>query len=132
MPNLFRNLCHSPLIHQWSKDRMAISQKRCMMQVSRFILVKFITKVMTAENIAVNRILIPHIKGNYQSERKIGFKRCLMTMNIPNSVMYSTTLISCRCRWMSFCNICNKNGMWKDGEDLDHQICSHIFTPRKI
>ena len=55
-----------PLMHQWSRDRMSTSQKKCMMQVSKLILVNCITKEMTAENIAFNRLLVPHLKANYQ------------------------------------------------------------------
>ena len=53
-----------PLVHQWSRDRMSISQKKCMMQVSKMILVNCIMEGMTAENIAFNRLLVPHIKAN--------------------------------------------------------------------
>ena len=94
-----------PLVHQWSKDRMSMSQKRCMMHVSRLILVNCITGEMTAENIAFNRVLVPHIKANYQSERKNGFKR------VFNDNEYS-----------KFSYVFHENGMWKDAEDLDYQI----------
>ena len=63
-----------PLVHQWSRDRMSISQKKCMIQVSKWILVNCITEGMTAENIAFNRHLVPHIKANYQSQKENGFE----------------------------------------------------------
>ena len=94
-----------PLMHQWSRDRMSMFQKRCMMQVSKLILVNCITREMTAENIAFNRVLVPHIKANYQSERENGFK------TVFDDNEYS-----------KFSYVFNENGMWKDAEDLDCKI----------
>jgi hypothetical protein len=59
-----------PLMHQWSRDRMSIFQKKCMIQVSKLILINCITEGMTAENIIFNRLLAPHIKASYQSEER--------------------------------------------------------------
>ena len=84
---------------------MSTSQKRCMMQVSRFILVNCITREMTAENIAFNRVLVPHIRANYKSERENGFKR------VFDDHEYS-----------EFSYIFSQNEMWKDAEDLEYQI----------
>ena len=64
-----------PLMHQWSRDRMTMSQKRCMIQVSKLMLVNCITEETTADNIAFNRVPVPHIKTNYQSEGQNGYKR---------------------------------------------------------
>ena len=94
-----------PLMHQWSRDRMSMSQKMCMMQVSRLILVNCITNEMTAENIAFNRLLVPHIKAHYDSERENGFKR------VFDDHEYS-----------QFSYVFNENGMWKDAEDLRYQL----------
>ena len=46
-----------------------------MMQVSKLILVNCISREMTAENIGFNRILVLHIKANYQSQEGNGFQR---------------------------------------------------------
>ena len=94
-----------PLMHQWSRDRMSMSRKWCMMQVSRLILVNCITEETTAENIAFNRVLIPHIKANYKSETDNGFKRVFD---------YD--------EFYQFSYVFHENGMWKDAEDLDYQI----------
>ena len=94
-----------PLMHQWSRDRMSISQKKCMMQVSKLILVNCITREMTTENIAFNRVLVPHIKANYQSEMENGFKR------VFDDDEYS-----------KFSYVFYKNGMWKDAEYLGYKI----------
>ena len=94
-----------PGMHQWSRDRMSMSQKRCMMQVSRLILVNCLTNEMTAENIAFNRALVPHIQANYQSDRENGFKR------VFNDNEYS-----------QFSYVFNEDGVWKNSEDLDYQI----------
>jgi tetratricopeptide (TPR) repeat protein len=94
-----------PLMHQWSRDRMSVSQKRCMMQVSKLILVNSITKEVTTENIAFNRLLVPHIKANYQSQEENGFKR------VFDDDEYS---------WFSY--VLRENGMWKDVEYLEFQI----------
>ena len=50
-----------PLVHKWSRDRMSMSQKKCMIQVSTLVLVNCTTEGITAENIALNRLLVPHI-----------------------------------------------------------------------
>ena len=63
------------LKHWWSRDRMPTSQKKCMTQVSKLILVNCISREITAENIAFNRLLVPHIKANYQLQEQISFKR---------------------------------------------------------
>ena len=94
-----------PLMHQWSRDRMSMSQKRCMMQVSKLILVNCITGEMTAENFAFNRLLVPHIKANYKSEEENGFKR---------------VFDDDECSQFSY--VFKKNGMWKDAENLQYQI----------
>jgi len=94
-----------PLMHQWSRDRMSSSQKKCMIQVSRLILVNCITKEMTAENIAFNRLLVPHIKANYQSQEENGFER------VFDDDEYSR-----------FSYVLHENGMWKDAEYLRYQI----------
>ena len=54
---------------------MTMSQKRCMIQVLKLMLVNCITEETTADNIAFNRVPVPHIKTNYQSEGQNGFKR---------------------------------------------------------
>ena len=84
---------------------MAKSQKRCMIQVSKFILVNCTTGERTTENIAFNRVLVPHIKANYQSERENGFKR------VFDDNKYS-----------KFSYVFHENGLWKDAEDLDFQV----------
>ena len=94
-----------PLMHQWSRDRMSISQKKCMMQVSKLILVNCITEEMTAENIAFNRLLVPHIKANYQSQEENGFER------VFDDDEYSR-----------FSYVLHGNGMWKDAEYLRYKI----------
>jgi len=94
-----------PLVHQWSRDRMSISQKKCMMHMSKLILVNCITERMTAENIAFNRLLVPHIKANYQSQEENNFKR------VFDDDEYS-----------KFSCVLQRNGMWKDAEYLQHQI----------
>ena len=94
-----------PLVHQWSRDRMTMSQKKTMMQVSRLILVNCITGEVTAENIAFNRALVPHIKKNSQSERESGFKRVFDDNE-----------------YLQFSYVFHENGMWKDAEDLHCQI----------
>jgi tetratricopeptide (TPR) repeat protein len=94
-----------PLTHQWSRDRMSISQKKCMMQVSKLILVNCITEGMTAEDIAFNRLLAPHIKANYQSQKEYGFK------GVFDVDEYSR-----------FSYVLNENKMWKDVEYLQYQI----------
>ena len=94
-----------PLVHKWSRDRMSISQKKCMMQVSKLILVNCITMEMTAENIALNRLLVPHIKANYHSQDENGLEREF------DDYEYS-----------KFSYVLHENGMWKDGEYLHYQI----------
>jgi tetratricopeptide (TPR) repeat protein len=84
---------------------MPISQKKCMMQVSKLILVNCITERMTAENIAFNRLLVPHIKANYQSQEENGFRR------VFDNIEYS-----------KFSYVFHKNGMGKDAECLEYQI----------
>ena len=76
-----------------------------MMQVSKLILVNSITRGMTAENIAFNRALVPHIKANYQSAEENGFKR------VFNENEYS-----------NFGDVFYENGMWRDVEDLEYKI----------
>ena len=80
---------------------MSISQKKCMMQVSKFILVNCITAEKTAENIALNRLLVPHIKASYQSQEENGFER------VFDDDEYSR-----------FSYVLHENGMWKDAEYL--------------
>ena len=80
---------------------MPMSEKRCMMQVSKLILVNCITEGMRAEDIAFNRVLVPHIKANYQSAEENGFKR-LFDVN----------------EYSNFSDIFHQNGMWRDVEDL--------------
>ena len=94
-----------PLVHKWSRDRMSISKKKCMMQVSKWILVSCITKEITAENIALNRLLVSHIKANYQSQEENGFERGF------DDDEYSR-----------FSYVLHNNGMWKDAEYLQYQI----------
>ena len=94
-----------PLMHQWSRDRMSMSQKRCMMQVAKLILVNSITREMTAENIAFNRVLVPHIKANQCSERENGFK-----------IMFDDN------EYSKFSYVFHQNGMWKDAEDVNYQL----------
>ena len=94
-----------PLVHRWSRDRMSTSQKKCMMQVSRLILVNCIAEGVTAENIAFNRLLVPHIKANYQSQVENSFKR------VFDDYEYSR-----------FSSVLHENGMWKDAEYLQYQI----------
>jgi tetratricopeptide (TPR) repeat protein len=94
-----------PLMHQWSRDRMSMSQQRCMIQVSKWILVNCITGEMTGENIAFNRVLAPHIKANYQSEEQNGFKRVFDDNE-----------------YFKFSYVLLQNGMWKDAEYLEYQI----------
>jgi len=94
-----------PLMHQWSRDRMSISQKSCMMQVSKLILINCITKEKTAENITFNRLLVPHIKANYQSQEENGIER------VFDDDEYSR-----------FSYVLDENGMWKDAEYFQHKI----------
>jgi len=75
---------------------MSISQKRCMMQVSKLILVNCIAEEMTAENIAFNRSLVAHIKANYQLEEENGFNR------VFDDDEYT-----------KFSYVFHQNGMWK-------------------
>ena len=94
-----------PLVHQWSRDRMSISQQKCMMQVSKLILVNSISREMTAENIGFNRILVLHIKANYQSQEENGFQR------VFDDDEYD-----------KFSYVLKENGMWKDAEYLRYKI----------
>ena len=94
-----------PLVHQWSRDRMSISQQKCMMQVSKFILANCISTEMTAENIAFNRILVLHIKANYQSQEEVGLKR---------------VFDDDECNKFSY--VLKENGMWKDAEYLLYKL----------
>ena len=82
---------------------MSICQKKCMMQVSKLILVNCITEgeEVTAESIALNRLLAPHIKANYQSQEENGFER------VFDDDEYSR-----------FSYVLLENGMWKDAEYL--------------
>ena len=94
-----------PLVHQWSRDRMSISQQKCMMQVSKLILVNCISREMTAENMGFNRILVLHIKANYQSQEENGFKR-----------VYDDD------EYDKFSYVLKENGMWKDAEYFLYKI----------
>jgi tetratricopeptide (TPR) repeat protein len=76
-----------------------------MMQVSKLILVNCITTEMTAENIALNRLLVPHIKANYQLQEGNGLERVF-----DDDEYYR------------FSYVLNQNGMWKDAEYLEYQI----------
>jgi len=84
---------------------MSISQKNCMMQVSKLILVNCITKERTAENLSFNRILVPHIKTNYQLQEENGLKKVF-----DDNEYYL------------FSNVLQENGMWQDAEYLQSQI----------
>ena len=94
-----------PLVHKWSRDRMSMSHKKCMMQVANLIIVNCITEEMTAENIVFNRLLVPHIKANYRSQKENGFKR-----------MFDDD------EYSRFSYVLSENGMWKDVEYLQYQI----------
>jgi tetratricopeptide (TPR) repeat protein len=94
-----------PLMHQWSRNRMSISQKKCMMQVSKLILVNCITEETTVENMAFHRLLVPHIKTNYQLQEENGFKKLF-----DDNEYY----------WFS--NVFQDNGMWKDAEYFQYEI----------
>jgi tetratricopeptide (TPR) repeat protein len=94
-----------PLVHEWSRDRMLISQKKCMMQVSKLILVNCITREMTTENRAFRRLLVPHIKANYQSEEENSFQR------VFHDDEYS-----------KFSYVFHESGMWKDAEFFQHKV----------
>jgi tetratricopeptide (TPR) repeat protein len=94
-----------PLMHEWSRNRMSMSQKKCMMQVSKLILVNCITKEKTAENIEFHRLLVPHIKTNYQLQEENGLKK-----KFDDNEYY----------WFS--SVFQDNGMWKDAEYLQYQI----------
>ena len=76
-----------------------------MTQVSKLILVNCISREMTAENIAFNRLLAPHIKANYQSQEENSFK------SMFNNNEYS-----------EFSYVLYKNRMWKDAEYLQYEI----------
>ena len=84
---------------------MLTSQKKCMMQVSKWILVNCISRDKTAENIAFNRLLVPHIKSNCQSQEENGFKRVFDDNEYSN-----------------FSHVLKENGMWKDAEYLEFEI----------
>jgi len=94
-----------PLVHKWSRDRMSVSQKKCMMQVSKLILVNCITMEMTAENIAFNRFLVPHIKANYQSQQENGFEGVFDDDECSR-----------------FSHVLDESGMWKYAEYFQHKI----------
>ena len=76
-----------------------------MIQVSRLILVNCITEETTAENIAFHRLLVPHIRTNYQLQEENGMKKMF-----DDNEYY----------WFS--NVLQDNGMWKDAEYFQHQI----------
>ena len=94
---------------------MSLSKKRCMMQASKLILVNCIRRGMTAENIAFNRALVPHIKPNYQSAEEKGFKRVFDESEYSN-----------------FSYVFHKNGMWRDVEDLEYEIVEMMMKKQGI
>ena len=94
-----------PLVHQWSRERMSISQRKCMMQVSKWILANCISRDMTAENIAFNRLLVPHIRANCQSQEENGFKRVFDDNECSK-----------------FSYVLQENGMWKVAEYFECQL----------
>ena len=94
-----------PLMHQWNRDRMAVSEKEVMHKVAKLILVHSIPLSDAAEDFAFRRLLLVHIKANYQFPQQNDIKKEFDELE-----------------YMRFSNIMQQNGLWKDAEDLQYQL----------
>ena len=61
---------------------MAISEKKVMHKVAKLILVHSIPLGGAAEDFAFRRLLLVHIKANYQFQQQNHIKKNLMNLNI--------------------------------------------------
>jgi tetratricopeptide (TPR) repeat protein len=94
-----------PLMHKWNRDRMEMSQKQVMHKVAKLILVHSIPLGDATSDLAFRRILLLHIKTNYQFQQENHIKK---EFDALEYVRYSHVL--------------QENGMWKDAEDVQYQV----------
>lgn len=64
-----------PLMHKWNRDRMAISEKQVMHKVAKLILVHSIPLGDASEDFALRRLLLVHIKANYEFQEENHIKK---------------------------------------------------------
>jgi len=94
-----------PLMHKWNRDRMAMSEKQVMHKVAKLILVHSIPLGNASEDFAFRRLLLVHIKANYQFQDENHFKREFDELE-----------------YVRFSHVLQENGMWKDAEDLQYEV----------
>ena len=94
-----------PLMHKWNRDRMAISEKQVMHKVAKLILVHSIPLGDATEDFAFHRLLLVHIKTNYQFQQENCIKKEFDELE-----------------YVRFSDLMQENGMWKDAEDLQYQV----------
>ena len=100
-----------PLMHKWNRDRMSLSQKQIMYKVAKLLLVHSTPLDEATESFAFRRLLLVHIKANYQFQQENHVK------NEFDELEYA-----------KFSRVMRENCMWKDLEDLQYQL---INTRRK-
>ena len=94
-----------PLMHRWNRDRMTISEKQVMYRVAKLILVHSIPLNNAIEDFAFRRLLLVHIKANYQFQQENHIKKEFDELE-----------------YARFSYLLQENGMWKDAEDLLYQV----------
>jgi tetratricopeptide (TPR) repeat protein len=94
-----------PLMHKWNRDRMPMSEMQVMHKVAKLILVHAIPLSNASKDFAFRRLLLVHIKTNYQFQQKNHFKKEFDELE-----------------YVRFSQVLQENGMWKDAEELRYQV----------
>src|ERR1700722_6584926 len=94
-----------PLVHAWSRDRMAPEEQKLKCSSARGLLSKSITFEMASEDYAFRRTLLAHIQANCQHGTEVGIGK--------NYDGYEYT---------KFALVQYEAGYWKEAEELQVQV----------
>ncbi|KAF8150938.1 hypothetical protein B0H34DRAFT_666298 [Crassisporium funariophilum] len=94
-----------PLVHCWSRDRMSQPDQQLHCRMANVILSSAIHWRFQTEDYAFRRLLLPHIKANFEYESQVGLKR----------EYYDD-------EWTRFSLVIKEHGDWKESERYQLRI----------